>query len=471
MKDYNREYVKLLEKLRNIKGKNQKEEELLKLLENVVYLDTNNKIILSMLEEDSNLNKLMYSINEEIDRLRRRVDDSLKYKRDGGSISKNQDKLFQYVELKNKIIDLYAGQLIDSSDKDLLIEKCYEEIKKCYSNPVCMGRNLIDYTGEKYQVNREGISLLYSLVQDKEFINEVREGVCLLDKEIKINGSLRDCKDVLSKKDVLVPNSDLIIKFNSYIYMLEKYKEELNSSKYKNLNGRINELNRRITKESIKSNDVDYYLLKRDLLFSRVDRIEEIKRNSVIIKRKMNSIYQKLCGLGLEELLFDTYTKNIGDGVLNISKTLRELDSKEELEEYFDNIELEKNKNLNELSKVLDDKEKYMKTAGIHTLDFVHNHFLSAKTLVNIDDKDKDMEISPRLAVFILKTISESEKKNSRDIDISDYEYEDLERWYEDNLLKDIHELEDEFYGIYFDVNKRDNNDINSNKSSTRLKK
>ena len=48
--------------------------------------------------------------------------------------------------------------------------------------------------------------------------------------------------------------------------MLRKYRDKLNSSKYKDISNEINELNHKLTKNSMRKNgngEVDYYLLNR----------------------------------------------------------------------------------------------------------------------------------------------------------------------------------------------------------------
>ena len=479
MRDYNKKYVELLEQLRQMKGKNSKEDELLRRLEKIVYLDTNNKIILDLLSEDKDFIQLIEDINKEMDDLHINISNESRNV-DSSVLEKYQRQLDDFKRLKNDIIHFYEEQLISSFDEDSLIEDCYLSIRNaCSSSDTVFGKKIVFSRNGKTHLNDSSVLQLYYLMEDEDFSKQVVEGVHLAHEKISISRKIRCEKEVLSYKEVLLRNYDSILKFNTYLYMLEKYKKELNEPKNQDLDSKIRFLSTKISDESLKNSirgvcnkQLDYFRSKKNLLQSRVNRIEEIKRNQRIIRGKMNSIYNQLCEEGLEEFLFDTYSKIDGDGVLNISKTVRELDSYQEFEEYFENVQ----RMLEEDTKIFQDVREreieFMSRSGIHTLDFIHNHFDTACTFTNILEKDKEMEISPKLSLFVLRVISESHDPFSRDINLSDFEYEDLEKWYQENIKPRIHEFEDEYYGISFDVNMRGNEDVtNNNQCNNKFKK
>lgn len=470
MKDYNKKYVELLEQLRKMKGNNPKEKELLKRLEKIVYLDTNNKIILDLLENDSDFNQLIEDINKEMDNLRVKIEKA-KYTMNSSLLEKYQRQIDGYKKLKNDFVRFYEEQSIESFDWDSLVMDCYSNISKvCFGNDTVFGKKLVFSRNGITHLNDESVQQLYSLMEDEEFSNQVIEGVHLAHEKISISGRIRDEKEVLSYKDVLLRNYDSILQFNTYLYMLEKYQKELKDSKYQDLDSKISFLNKKISREisnvSIRGNynkNLSYYRSKKNLLLSRIDRVEEIKRNQRIVRSKMSAIYDKLCSEGLEDFLFDTYSKINGDGVLNLSKVVRELDSYQGLEEYFQSIQNKFDDDTTIFKDIRDREKEFMNRSGIHTLDFIHNHFDTACTFVNILENNQKSEVSPKLSLFILRVLGESHDPLSRDIDLSDLEYEELEKWYQENIKPRIHEFEDEFYGISFDVCERDSKDVISN--------
>ena len=372
------------------------------------------------------------------------------------SCSEYEDKLSK-LNLKNSA---KRSGLFSNSISISLIQDCYSTISKsCSGNDIVFGKKMVFSRNGKTCMNDESVQQLYSLMEDQEFSKQVIEGVHLAHEKISISRKIREDKYVLSYKDVLLKNYDSILQFNTYLYMLEKYQKELKDSKYQDLDSKIQFLNKKISGEisnnSMRGNynkNLDYYQSKRDLLFSRVNRIEEINRNQRIVRGKMNAIYDKFCREGLEDFLFDSYSKINGDGVLNLSKVVRELDSYQELEQFFQSIQNKFDDDTMIFEDVRNREMEFMNRSGIHTLDFIHNHFDTACTFTNILENNQKLEVSPKLSLFILS--------------------EDLEKWYQENIKPRIHEFEDEFYGIRFDVNKRDSKDvISSNQYHYKFKK
>ncbi|MBR2828084.1 MAG: hypothetical protein IKE70_02505 [Bacilli bacterium] len=109
MRDYNKKYVELLEQLRQMKGKNSKEDELLRRLEKIVYLDTNNKIILDLLSEDKDFIQLIEDINKEMDDLHINISNESRNV-DSSVLEKYQRQLDDFKRLKNDIIHFYEEQ-------------------------------------------------------------------------------------------------------------------------------------------------------------------------------------------------------------------------------------------------------------------------------------------------------------------------------------------------------------------------
>lgn len=468
MKDYNKHYVDLLEKLKDISGVNSKESELLKRLSHFIFVDTNNKVIVNLMENDEQLKKLVISIDNEIGKIKATLSSSQ------NNIDRLalKDKLNSYIELKNNLISFCEAQSIPLDEVYSLIEDTYESLKNSCSGNVKLFNEplvkIVNQNGKRFLINDEAIHSTYQMIQDKDFMNEVCEGVRLVQDEAKAKEEYDFCNEVLSYQELLYNNASSIIDFNTYRIMKERYQKKLYNNSDDNIDSRIRTIQNRISREfdtvirGFYNKKLEMLKAELNHLMMKKQRIAEIKRNLRIVTNRIHSIYEELCDNGLGVLLFEAYSMNHSEDDLDLSNCIRNLNSFNDLDDYFNNINrmrIEDNKKLNAIEK---DKQDYISRCGIHTLDFISRNYETACFLTDVMKSSEESEVSPKLALFILEIISQAKLENSRDIDLSDQDYENLENWYDDNVKSCFNDYEEEFYGIYYDLNKKvKKNDVN----------
>ena len=396
--------------------KNDEEEELISRISDLFRLDKTSSIVDYLNENNVSFRQVINEIDKEIERLS--TSDNLE---EENCVLKKAD----LTELKENILYFMSSRSADfSADEKEIIDKCLPAIDSGYRKVLFFGEELVSKEEDNYKLNSEAINRTYSILGDSILLRELTEGLNAMDNTKRHKDVLIACTEALNNKENIYEHRNVIIEYNSVNKKLRELREFLKYNQYKEeeitlcqVNIELNKLLADRFKRFINSGRVKQLINKRDCLNKRIEKIRNCKAKYYRLleeKEKLESILEEA---GLLEYLRGKNSK--GSNIHSLSRKLPYIYSYDNLDNYYAFISSELDKSLLEIHTASDAEKKFFERVSPEAKYLLDNENETCRNIVDFGYNKKDGEISPAMALFILKGLVLMRNAKFEDKDIS----------------------------------------------------
>jgi hypothetical protein len=484
MKSRKDEYKELLETVDYLKsdGELTEEEKLLfRELGSVISLDKSKKIIEKTFRDDYRLSGLYEMIERKIELYNSKLLMLYSFHYMKGyepwniDVNELKGKIEQLEDLRVKLINFSPNSIInDSKIVQKVIDKCVSALAVDYFTlPEFFGKSLakrdknsLSKNFNNFIIEEENIERIYDLLSDTDFMIKLKEGVKVYDKERKLSNEFGFCYEANKNKSLIYSNMEDIFTYNKVMDEISNLFMEIDG-KYDNLNvklamitRKINRLEDNVFKKVTNKKQIEELKNRRDFLIEQLNKKSSliIRRDKLIMQAKELEKKFDACGLGeiiLRSNVDDLLNTNHND--MSIISKIRTFYSKEDMDIYFKKINDTLLANAVKVENSLDEKNKYRETTRKDVVDLLDNQYTTAVNLVKLCNANKRYDISPAIALFVLKTLVSLKNTQLYEMELDSEELKKIEEYYNSLVSKKIQSYEDEFYDICDESTKKVN--------------
>lgn len=416
----------------------------------IMQLDRSNSIISYLFHHDQDINKILEDINKEIENNKTLIKST-----SGLKVKKYIYRKDQLIGLRDSILDYINNQEIDNEDNiQEVIRKCCLSLKLThYSLPEFFGKKMIEEKDGKYVINKDTVNRVYSILEDSNLMVELEGGIKYIEDENKKKSIINACREANHNKKRIYDNSNLIFEYNRLGRDLYGIKVELRSSKYRNLDKKISDA--KVELNTLTSNKIKKY-------FNREKEIElSDKLNKLYALRKNINEYKKQYEddlIELERLSSELKKVNLLDyverkdasnkdksGSQSLHHMLSYVGSKFELDSYYNSIDKDYKEAKKDLNLIRKAKSEYIESISREASRLLIENSEDVLNIMDFREKAVCSEITPSIAIFIIKGLVVLEDSLFAEKKISDSEIENVNKYYECVMKANCESFVEEF--------------------------
>ena len=413
---------------------NSNERELVTYVADYISQDRNNKIIKYIIENHASLNNLISTIDNLIEEA---IDDDMI---DRLNILKSEINSFiDNQKGTNKVLE---NKIIDNSINSILFDT--------FAIPTYYGKSIASknyYSADSHELHEDVVHKLYDLMENNsELYDEINKGINIKINITKYEDVFNKCSYALSYRDKLYKNLDTIIEYNSINRELNNALKTQLSKKYICLSNDIKKIDNLI--DELKAHKLTRAFSKRRLILleKEKDRLLELKNDYdkkqeilMDIHIRLGKINNKLEEEGLLSLITKSdykYLTNREDSSIDICDNIRNINSKEDLDNYYSSV-------LNQFagSKLLLDenkklKEEFYENASSEAINLIEEDRVTAFNISRLNNRNGKNGINPSLAIYVLETMLVARDTDLENMNVSEDEYNSVKHYY-DKLINE----------------------------------
>lgn len=444
-------FIGILNYLKSSEGSlNRQELCLIEEFYDTMQIDRNNSIINYLFHNDENINKLLEDINREIDNNKLLIKSS-----NGIKVKKYIYRKDSLIELRDSILDYINNQEIDNTDKiQEIIEKCIPSLKLThYKLPVFFDKKMIDEKKGKYIINKDVVNKVYSILEDSNLMNELRNGIKYIEEENNKKSIINSCMEANSMKSKIYRNSNLIFEYNMVSKDFNRIKGELRSSKYRDLDKKLSDIT--IQLNTLSSNRLKRYFNKEkeEELRNKLERINKIREDRDSYKNRYEEDMIELERLSneLKKLrLFDYVDRKDASnkdksGNHSLHHMLSYMSSRKDLDNYYNTIEIDYNKAKRDLGLIRKAKLEYLNSVSSYARELLTFNSEDVLNIMDFSEKAICSDITPAIALYIIKGLNVLEDSIFADKNISNGEISSVYLYYDAVIKANYETFKNEF--------------------------
>lgn len=429
-------------------------------LNDIIEVDKLTKMVKSVID-NSKLSNLIKDLSEVLKQYR----DYLKGVKEDKTINLQEyikiEKRAEHLEELKYEINGYKSDLINSFD----IEVC-EKFDNCISS--IMGysvsfSNLLDRLN-----NIDDISFsddtkinLYDVIENKKIIADLEFGVNYREA-VKIRERIVDiCNQALESKDLAFENVEGIIncnKIDNERKNIEKKKQLLEDGnleeKLKKVNKNLEILKRRGYIKSIDHPKVGENRVEKTRILKLLKMYEEIVDDYKLKQKEFINKNKEVVDRGLGELLFgvNTNLKLILKDNTTLDIALEEIETKEDLERFYNEIEMISLKNQIDLKESFKFLERRFDNQVSEEAKLILDKYpVEAKSLVGLSKVGETNDTYPSFGLFVIETLLVIKNTPLEDMNVDKRKYNKIKRLYSNELNKHYDYFLDKYVKILSD--------------------
>ena len=434
----------------------KEERKLLSELQLNINIDRYNKILEYIVERDNSINELLRTVNEKlkehiegkkfvspyydrstyvIDNLNDVKDDIIKYKREQYTDNRIQE---------NNLIDKCLTAL---SEKPFRVPYFFDEFIAVKNN---------SYTSnECYELNKELINKMYKLLSNDILVSEIVTGTRIKKDKEKFENTVGKCEVSLSFKDIVLKNADKIVEFNEIVREIDKVLEEKRSDKYVGLIPRetkvknmIRFLESNYVRKLVNKSRLERLHAEEKMLLERKKEYQDLDAESIRLHIELSKLNMELKDKGLSDLMQRSdmkYILNSEDDELAITSNLRKFYSTNEIDNYFKNVEKNYYENKGLLEKTKYEEKEFNGHVSKEALKLIETDFDTAVDISRLYSENKRIDIDPKIALFVLKSLTDLKEIELEDMNVTEEEYEKLKDYFDKTNKEKIAEFDKKY--------------------------
>lgn len=429
---------------------NSAELELIDELGEIVQLDRSNSIINYLFHHDKDITKILEDINKEIENNKTLIKST-----SGLKVKKYIYRKDKLIGLRDSILDYINNQEIDNEDNiQEVIRKCCLSLKLThYSLPLFFGKKMIEEKDGKYIINKDTVSKVYSILEDSNLMQELEGGVQYIEDENKKKSIINSCREANANKKKIYANSKLIFEYNRVSRDLYGIKVELRSSKYRNLDKKISDL--RIQLNTLTGNKIKkYFNREKELeLTTKLDKLYELRKSINEYKKQyeddlleLERLSRELKKVGLLDYVERKDASNKEkSGSQSLHHMLSYVGSDFELDSYYNSIDKDYKEAKRDLRLIRTAKSEYIESISREASKLLTENSEDVQNIMDFREKAICSDITPSIAIFVVKGLIVLEDSLFADKKISDSEIDGVNKYYEGVMKANYESFIEEF--------------------------
>ena len=424
-----------------------KERELINILDEVIQIDKSNSIINELFNGKNKFKDLIKMIDEEIKK------------------SNNEDIKEKLIDLKNDITYYIDTQYVDNDyEVKELISRCLPSLKlDNYSEPLFFDKKFVETSGEGYILNKNVINRVYGILEDSSLMDELSEGVGLINMEDGLERVVNSCSEALQYKDVVYKNVDLIVQYNIVGREIYNIKKKLKSDNYKNLDKKLEDITSKL--EKLENSKIMSFFASKKIEelkgeFRKLAKLSDEKTYQERVCKKQKERFDKISeGLqkeGLLEFILGYENEDVPKSNLHsLSRKLPYIYSYTNFDGYYNYIDDENERATKELNSVRRKKREFLHKASGDAYNLLVNDQETCKNIMGFTRLPIKSDITPSIALFILRGLAILEDSSFKDKGISQNEIDNVKMYYKDVTSNNYNAFNTEFLEIKDNVDSK----------------
>ena len=419
----------------------KEEKELLNKLDLVTTDIRTSKILEYIVESDYRLNELLIAINE---KLKEHIEGKkyVKYYYDiDSNIIDNLNMLKE--EIRKYKREQYTNNKTQEKE---LIEKCLSTLSDSpfrvpyFFNNFLVTKNKDYLSNDIYNFNKDTINKLYDILSNDDNVEEIIKGTELINDKNKYENIIGKCEVSLSFKDMVLKNSNQIVEFNNTVKEIENLLEIKKDDKYigliprlKRVNNTIDYLESNYLRRLVNKSRLEKLHEEKNILLQYKEEEQKIDEELIKLHVRLSKVNMELKDKGLSDLIARSdmkYILNNNDDEYAITSNLKKFYSKDDINNYFSNIEREYYEKKGLLESIKYEEQEFIKNGNKEVLDLINNDIDTANDISKLYNK-KDNNINPKYAILVLKELLETKELSLKEMNIKDTEYHNLKTYFD----------------------------------------
>lgn len=429
-------------------------------LNDIIEVDKLTKMVKSVID-NSKLSDLIKDLSEVLKQYR----DYLKGVKEDKTINLQEyikiEKRVEYLEELKYEINGYRSDLINSFDIEVneKFDNCISSImgySVSFSNLLDRLKNIDDISfSDDTKIN------LYDVIENKKIIADLEFGVNYREA-VKIRERIIDiCNQALDSKDLAFENVEGIIncnKIDNERKNIEKKKQLLEDGnleeKLKKVNKNLEILKRGGYRKSIDHPKVRENRVEKTRILKLLKSYEEIVDDYKLKQKEFINENKEVIDKGLGELLFgvNTNLKLVlkDDATLDIA--LEEIETKEDLERFYNEIEMISLKNQIDLKESFKFLERRFDNQVSEEAKLILDKYpVEAKSIVGLSKVGETNDTYPSFGLFVIETLLVIKNTPLEDMNVDKRKYNKIKRLYSNELNKHYDYFLDKYVNILSD--------------------